>query len=275
MSRKEYNLVKLFPSFLTMMGIALGLSSIRFALDDKWELAVLMVLIAALIDGMDGTLARALNATSNFGAQLDSLSDFINFGFVPVFVIYLWSLHSVPKLGWAAVLFYTICCAVRLARFNTELEDDDDDDNNIELSQDEQKENEAKAFLRKKYFTGVPSPAGALACLAPLMAFLSIKDPENPSETASYILELLQMPAILIAYTSFIGFLMASKFHSFSPKVIIIKRKILSPIIIAIVAVIVFTIINPWLTVLVCIMMYYSTIPVSVYQYKRDKKRLL
>ena len=120
---REQPISRLFPNMITIAGMCCGLSSIRFAMLERWEISVTFIIAAAIIDGMDGRVARMLGATSTFGAQLDSLSDFVCFGVAPVMVMYMWQLHDVRGIGWAAVLFFSVCAALRLARFNTGLFD--------------------------------------------------------------------------------------------------------------------------------------------------------
>ena len=141
---------RLLPNAITILAICAGLSSLRFGFANKFELAVLVILLAALLDGLDGAMARLLRAESALGAQLDSLADFLNFGVAPVLIVYSWSLYMQPRLGWVVVLIYAVCCALRLARFNVE------------------KENERQRA--KPYFSGVPSPAGGILILWPLAA---------------------------------------------------------------------------------------------------------
>lgn len=245
---KEFNLTKLFPSIVTMVGICVGLSSIRYALDAKWETAVSMVLVATLIDAVDGKVARALNATSVFGAHLDSLSDFVNFGFVPAFLIYLWSTHEISRFGWAGVLFFTVCCAIRLARFNTDLEEDDDPPD-----------------WKMMFFKGVPSPAGALICVGPMMIEFSAIN-LNLSET---LLKVVQNPYVLMCYTALVAILMASKIPTYSLKKVLVKRSYTSLFLIFAAACIIFTMIEPWLTVLFIGVIYIGLIPLSAIHYLR------
>lgn len=247
---KEFNLTKLFPSIVTMIGICVGISSIRYALDQKWELAVSMVLVATLIDAVDGKLARALNATSMFGAHLDSLSDFVNFGFVPAFLIYLWNTHEVARFGWAAVLFFTVCCAIRLARFNTDLEEDDDPPD-----------------WKMMFFKGVPSPAGALACLAPMMILFS----SDTIDISPKVLHIVQNHSFLMLYTMFIAFLMASKVPAYSMKKILVKRSYTSIFLIFMAGCVICAIIEPWMTVLFAGIVYFGMMPVSAVHYLRLK----
>ena len=140
---------RLVPNIITVGALCAGLTAVRFAIAGKWEFAAIAILVAAVLDALDGTIARLLKAASDFGAELDSLSDVVAFGVAPALIIYFWSLSTIGGFGWAAALFFAVCCALRLARFNSTLET-----------------RPAYAF---KFFTGVPAPAGALLSLLPLV----------------------------------------------------------------------------------------------------------
>ena len=146
-----FPLWRLIPNLVTLGGLCCGLSSMRFAIDGEFKIAVALLAAAAIIDGMDGRIARLLNSTSLFGAQLDSLSDFLCFGIAPPFVLYIWKLHDVRDVGWATVLFFCVCCALRLARFNTSML-------------------EEREPWQMKFFVGIPSPAGAMLALMPIVS---------------------------------------------------------------------------------------------------------
>jgi len=140
----------LLPNILTLAGVCLGISSIKFAIDKNFSLAVTLILFAAILDALDGRIARLIKGTSEFGKELDSLTDFVSFGIAPVFVLYFWELNRYGKLGWAITLLYSVCCVLRLARFNlTKVEETQEWKNN--------------------FFEGIPSPAGGLLILMPLI----------------------------------------------------------------------------------------------------------
>jgi len=247
----EFNLTKLFPSLVTMAGICVGLSSLRYALEGRWELAVSMVLVATLLDAVDGTLARALKATSTFGAHLDSLSDFINFGFTPAFLLYLWSTQDASRFGWSAVLFFTVCCAIRLARFNTDLEEDNDPPD-----------------WKLKFFKGVPSPAGALMCLGPLMVTFSASAVHVPPALLTFV----KNPAFLITYTVLVAVLMASKLPTYSLKKVLVRKAYASLFLMFGAGCIALAIIEPWLTVLSVGALYIVLMPISAIHYSKLAK---
>lgn len=179
----------ILPNLVTLLGLALGLTSIRFAIEARYELAVIAIAAAAVLDGLDGRLARALDGQSRFGAELDSLADFIDFGVAPALLLYLWSLHEIKNAGWFACMVYVIACALRLARFNVMIEDPH------------------KPKWMGQFFVGMPSPAGAIVVLLPIYLHLS----------------LFQMPGkafvpVIIAYVLLIAFLMVSRIPHFSGK---------------------------------------------------------
>ena len=143
----------LLPNMLTLIGVCIGLTSIRFAIDGKFEFAIIAIIFAALIDGLDGRIARLIKGTSKVGKELDSLTDMISFGVAPAFIMYFWKLNTLGKFGWLLCLIYVICVALRLARFN------------INSSQE--------PSWKDNFFEGVPSPAGGILVLTPLIYSLS------------------------------------------------------------------------------------------------------
>jgi CDP-diacylglycerol--serine O-phosphatidyltransferase len=157
--KKSFKLVSdkktrvILPNILTLIGVCIGLSSIKFALDSKYEIAVIAIIFAALIDGLDGRIARLIKGTSKVGKELDSLTDVISFGVAPAFIMYFWSLNNLGKFGWLLCLIYVVCVALRLARFNVH--------SNEETS------------WKDNFFEGVPSPAGGILILMPLIYSLS------------------------------------------------------------------------------------------------------
>jgi len=157
---KKFKLVEskktryLLPNILTLGGVCLGISSIKFSIDGNYSLAVIFILLAAILDALDGRIARLIKGTSELGKELDSLTDFVSFGIAPVFILYFWELNNYGKLGWAITLIYSVCCVVRLARFNLTKIDD-------------------KQLWKNNYFEGVPSPAGGILILMPLIFELS------------------------------------------------------------------------------------------------------
>src|SRR5271155_5141838 len=145
---------RVVPNLLTLLGLCAGLNAIRFALDAHWKLAVLAVMVAGVIDGLDGRIARLLKAVTRFGAEFDSLADFCCFGIAPAFILYLWSLRGAGRYGFMPCLLFAVCMALRLARFNAALE------------------TSPKPAYAQSFFTGVPAPAGAGIALLPLFVWL-------------------------------------------------------------------------------------------------------
>jgi CDP-diacylglycerol--serine O-phosphatidyltransferase len=145
---------KFIPNLLTLTALCAGLTSVRFALESRWEIAVILIFVSIVLDGMDGRIARLLGSTSKFGAELDSFADFCNFGIVPGLVIYLYALKDLGRFGWSFVLFYTLCMVLRLARFNTLLD----------------------SPVKSSFFTGVSAPFGALLALLPMMIQFQLED---------------------------------------------------------------------------------------------------
>ena len=140
----------LLPNILTLAGVCLGISSIKFSIDGNYSLAVVLILIASILDALDGRIARLIKGTSEFGKELDSLTDFVSFGIAPAFILYFWELNNYGKLGWAITLIYSVCCVLRLARFNL---------TKIDATED----------WKNNFFQGIPSPAGGLLILMPLI----------------------------------------------------------------------------------------------------------
>lgn len=239
----EQPISRLFPNMITIAGLCCGLSSIRFAIDGRWEVAVAFILAAALIDGMDGRVARMLGATSVFGAQLDSLSDFVCFGVAPALLLYTWQLHDIRGIGWAVSLFFVVCTALRLARFNTALFQDN------------------KEPWEKQFFVGVPSPAGGLLSLLPLMLTFQFTD-------------LIQIPPALTAcHALAIGALMVSRIPTFSGKGQRIRHDIILPFMIACSAVLVLFIIEPWLLLSLLGVAYLGSIYLSMKRWRFLKQQ--
>lgn len=235
------SITKLLPNILTLMGLIIGTNSIRFAIDDKWENAVYCVLIATIIDGLDGKLARMLNATSHFGAELDSLCDFVNFGLCPALMIYLWSFqqYEYNVISWASIMFFIVCMGLRLARFNTAIL------NPVESKQ-------AKIFL-----TGMPAPAGALMALVPMMVDFEITKFFEEVNIREYTM-------LINGYVIFIATLLASRLPTVSLKNIRIKPEYLSLSMIIFAIIIIITAIYPWYILPVVALLYLTSIIICI-----------
>ena len=227
----------ILPSVLTLIGVCLGISSIKFAMDGNFTFAVLFLVVAAILDALDGRVARLIKGTSDFGKELDSLTDFVSFGIAPAFIIYFWELAKFGKIGWLIVLFFSVCCVLRLARFNlTKFENNDEWKNN--------------------FFQGIPSPAGGCLILFPLMFELS-----NFSS-------LFNLRAITPYFMVLVSILLISKVPTFSFKKIAIRRTMTVFLLLGVglffVSIVQFT----FETLTICSLIYLALIPAGIYNYR-------
>ena len=232
----------ILPNMLTLIGVCIGLTSIRFALDGRFELAIIAIIFAALIDGLDGRIARLIKGTSKVGKELDSLTDMISFGVAPAFIMFFWKLNSLGRFGWLLCLVYVICVALRLARFNV--------NSNQEPS------------WRDNFFEGVPSPAGGILVLTPLIFSMSS-------------IELFKIDYSIIVPIFFIvtSFLLISKFPSYSFKKIVIQRKATIFLLFGIVLFFGLLLIYPFNVISVSALIYLSILPISLFHYQKLKKQ--
>lgn len=235
----------LIPNSITVFALCAGLTSIRFALEGRFEAAVAAIIVASIFDALDGRVARLLQGTSRFGAELDSLTDFVNFGVAPVVVLYLWSLVDIGGVGWIAVLGFTICAALRLARFNVALEDPD------------------KPVWAMNYFVGVPAPAGAMLVLLPL--YLSFLD--MPS--------IRDFSPLIAVHCGFVAFLMVSRIPTFSGKRLGLRitREMALPILLFVGLAAALILSYPWTTLVMLSIGYLATIPFSVMRHRYHMSR--
>lgn len=229
---------KFLPNALTLVGLCCGATAIRFALLGNWEAAVIAIVCAAIFDMLDGRLARLFGADSAFGAQLDSLADLVSFGIAPSVVVYTWTLNQGGGAGWAAVLIFCACCAIRLARFNIEATADHDDD---------------APTPAHPYFTGMPTPAAACLILLPLL--LSFQS------GLGYFRDPL-ISGGMIALTSA---LMVSRVPTLSVKHLKITRQFRAPVMGMIAVVLGSAVIAPWATMAACLIVYLAYIPVGAF----------
>ena len=233
----------ILPNMLTLIGVCIGLTSIRFALDGRFELAIIAIIFAALIDGLDGRIARLIKGTSKVGKELDSLTDMISFGVAPAFIMFFWKLNTLGRFGWLLCLVYVICVALRLARFNV--------NSNQEPS------------WRDNFFEGVPSPAGGILVLTPLIISLSGFDFIN------FNYEIV-VPAFFIATS----ILLISKFPTYSFKKIVIPRKTTIFLLFGIVLFFGLLLVYTFNVIAISAIVYLLLIPISLLHYSRIKKRL-
>ena len=232
----------ILPNMLTLIGVCIGLTSIRFALDEKFELAIIAIIFAALIDGLDGRIARLIKGTSKVGKELDSLTDMISFGVAPAFIMYFWKLNTLGRFGWLLCLVYVICVALRLARFNI--------NSNQEPS------------WRDNFFEGVPSPAGGILVLTPLIISLSGFD-------------LFQLNYELIVQTFFIltSLLLISKFPTYSFKKIVIPRRTTIFLLFGIVLFFGLLLIYTFNVIAISAVIYVFLLPISFFHFQKIKKQ--
>ena len=234
----EQNIIsKYVPNFITLLSLSSGFTSIRFSLKGEWEIAIYLILLATIFDFFDGWFARKLKSGSNFGAELDSLSDFVSFGVAPSFLIYLWSTNTLGSLGWGATLFFVICSALRLARFTAD----------IYITN--------KPIDKNEYFTGVPSPAAAGLILLPLFIFFEFQ------------IDILKNEYLNLITTIVIGFMMISKIPTISLKKININQKYKTWIFLIFVLACVSLISKIWIT-LIIFFNFYIIINI-LYNYKK------
>jgi CDP-diacylglycerol--serine O-phosphatidyltransferase len=232
---------QVIPNALTVGALCAGLTAVRFALIGKWELAVLAVVVAGIFDGLDGRMARLLGGGSRFGAELDSLSDFVSFGVAPALMLYLWSVSQLGGIGWAVALLFAVCCALRLARFNTALTD------------------ASPPPYTRNYFTGVPAPAGAGLAMLPMMLTF---------ETEPGIFD---RPILSAAVLVVVGLLMVSRVPTFSIKRIKLSGEHMVPTLLLIGLLIAALASAPWTTLIVVGVVYLGSIPVSVITFARAR----
>jgi CDP-diacylglycerol---serine O-phosphatidyltransferase len=234
----------LLPNILTLGGVCLGISSIKFSIDGNFTLAVTLILMAAILDALDGRIARLIKGTSEFGKELDSLTDFVSFGIAPVFVLYFWELNNYGKLGWAITLIYSVCCVLRLARFNLV---------KIEESQE----------WKNNFFEGIPSPAGGLLILMPLIYDLT---------NLNFGLDIKYITPYL---TVIVAILLVSKIPTLALKKISISPKATVFLLLTIGIIFIALLFYTLEALLVFGVVYLISIPVSIFSYNNQNKKNL
>ena len=246
--KKKFKLVTskktryLLPNILTLAGVCLGISSIKFSIDGNYSLAVIFILLAAILDALDGRIARLIKGTSEFGKELDSLTDFVSFGIAPVFILYFWELNSYGKLGWTITLIYSVCCVLRLARFN--------------LTKIDKQE-----LWKSNYFEGVPAPAGGLLILMPLIFELTdLKMNLDIKNFTPY-------------FTVLIAVLLVSKIPTLSFKKISISPKTTIFILLAIGVIFISLLYYTFESLLVFGLVYLLSLPISFFMHKSQSKK--
>lgn len=237
-------LYKLVPNMITILALCLGITSVRYAMDSKFVTAATLILVAALMDSIDGRMARLLNCSSSFGAQLDSLADIVSFGVAPCLLMYMWSLHLIPYkgVGWAVVLIYIACSALRLARFNVQQED------------------AVESEVSKHFFTGMPIPAAAAMILMPMLITFELTDWVMPGW------------AVCI-YMTWIGIMMVSTIPTFSMKKITVNRMYVPWLLLLAGLLIAGILLEPWITLPLVGIVYCISIPYSMVRYRKMLSR--
>ena len=234
----------LVPNFFTLLGLCAGLTSIRMGIEGRYDLALAAIVFAACLDGIDGRIARLLKASSRFGAELDSLADFVNFGVAPAFLIFNWGLGDLKSAGWICVMMFSLASALRLARFNTAIDDD-------------------KPRWQSDYFTGMPTPAAAIVVLLPVyvhhLGFESLKSP--------WALK------IVLVYTLFVAVMMVSEIPTFSGKLLgeRVGREWVLPMFIVAIGGVAMLVTYPYETLTLLTIGYLALIPLS---WKRFQEKI-
>jgi CDP-diacylglycerol--serine O-phosphatidyltransferase len=235
----------LVPNVITLLALCAGLTAIRLSVEDRLEWALAAIVFAAMLDGIDGRVARMLKGTSRFGAELDSLADFVNFGVAPALILYFWGLHELKSAGWIAALTFAICAALRLARFNVMIEDPD------------------RPAWAGNYFVGVPAPAGAITVLLPIyVQFLGLPHSDF-------------VAPVTFVYTLGIAFLMVSRLPVLSGKRVgkRVSPELVLPVFVAIVLFFVLLISYPWEVLTIGTIIYLVTLPLGWFSYREALRK--
>lgn len=239
-SERELPLVSLLPNLMTVGAICAGLTAIRFAFQGNFEIAVQLILLACVLDGLDGRVARMMKSESQLGAELDSLADFANFGMAPALMIYAWALQDLKGAGWIAVLFFAVCCVMRLARFNVD--------------------NKSETEGNGEYFVGVPAPAGALLVLLPM--FLSFLWSEIVRDYAG----------LIAIYMVLIGLLLVSRIPTYSFKTTTVRRKKITFILVTFAVLVAMLLTYPWSSLVAIDLIYFGIIIWSFFKHRQVQK---
>jgi CDP-diacylglycerol--serine O-phosphatidyltransferase len=246
--RRRFRLIPvrtLLPNLITLLALCAGLTAIRLAVEEKLEWAVAAIVFAALLDGIDGRIARLLKGTSRFGAELDSLADFVNFGVAPALIVYFWGLHELKSAGWIAGMVFAICTGLRLARFNVMVDDPN------------------KPAWAGNFFVGIPAPAGAITVLLPIYVYF------------------LGMPRfsfvapVILVYTLAIAFLMVSRLPVFSGKRVgkRVAPEMVLPVFVAVVLFFALLVAYPWEVLTIGTVAYLASLPFGWIAYREYQRK--
>src|SRR6266513_5961125 len=246
--RRRFRLIPvrtLLPNVITLLALCAGLTAIRLAVEEKLEWAVAAIVFAALLDGIDGRVARLLKGTSRFGAELDSLADFVNFGVAPALMLYFWGLHDLGNAGWIAAMVFAICGGLRLARFNVMIDDP------------------SRPSWAGKFFVGVPAPAGAITVLLPIYVyFLGVP-------------RLAFVTPVVLVYTLAIAFLMVSRLPVFSGKRVgkRIAPEMVLPVFVMVMLFFALLISYPWVVLTIGTVCYLASLPFGYLSYRGHERK--
>jgi CDP-diacylglycerol--serine O-phosphatidyltransferase len=230
---EDHPLSKFIPNALTVLALCTGATAMRFALSGHWPAAVIAIVIAAVLDTLDGRIARLLGIESKFGAQLDSLADLVSFGIAPSVLVYMWTLYQGGGAGWTIALVFSVCCAIRLARFNAEAFDHDDD------------------HVLPNHFTGVPAPAAACLILLPMLFAFQ-------TQSAAF-----HNPFLNGAWIAIVSLLMVSRIPTLSLKNMYVPKRLKAPVIVAALALIGCVVMWPWSTFSAALLLYLICLPLG------------
>src|SRR5712675_3801193 len=235
----------LVPNLITLLALCAGLTGIRLAIEGRLEWAVAAIVFAAVLDGLDGRVARMLKGTSRFGAELDSLADFVNFGVAPALILYFWGLHELGNPGWIAAMVFAICAGLRLARFNVMIDDPN------------------RPAWAANFFVGMPAPGGAITVLLPIyVTFLGLP-------------HLAFTAPLVLFYTLAIAFLMVSRLPVFSGKRVgkRVAPEMVLPLFVVVVLVFALLISYPWVVLTIGTVCYLASLPVGWLSYRRHERK--
>jgi CDP-diacylglycerol--serine O-phosphatidyltransferase len=240
---------RMVPNLMTMLGLCAGLTSMRYGLEGRFGAAAMAIAVAAVIDGLDGRLARLLKATSRFGAEFDSLSDFVCFGVAPPFVLYLWTLQRGGGYGYAPCLMFSVCMALRLARFNASLD------------------GAPKPAYAYNFFTGVPAPAGAGLALFPLFAWLEAQDIGS-----EWLANAMRFPLFTAAVLMGTSLLLVSTLPIWSFKNFKVRSDYVLPLLLGTGVYATMLVADPWAGLAVAGLIYLGMLPFSIRSFRRLRK---
>ncbi len=231
----------LVPNVITLLALCAGLTAVRLAIEDHLDLALAAIVFAAVLDGVDGRVARLIKGTSRFGAELDSLADFVNFGVAPGLILYFWGLRELKSAGWIAAMVFAICAGLRLARFNVAIDDPN------------------RPAWAANFFVGIPAPAGAITVLLPIyLSFLGVP----------------QFAPLTLVYTLAIALLMVSRLPVFSGKKVgrRVPREMVLPGLVVVVLLVALLISYPWIVLTLGTVLYLGCLPLSSVSYRRQEQ---